>query len=235
MISIHSRLARKQRKALLWVTLINVLVWASVATVLLPAMRGQPMSAVSAFELLDQSVVEFTFQPGVTMCSATMIDTNTYLTAAHCDPGTTRTFIVNKDGDRVLAVSFERAEDGSDWAIVHTEEDIPGVVPLAVSCRFTVKIGEPVAYLGYPYPLERFYSEGVIVSEGGTRIDYPPLPTTSLHGGTGASGSAIISLVTGKIIGVLSIGVENTQGNFLGAGITPLSGSVCEEASWNEE
>jgi S1-C subfamily serine protease len=228
MIKIHSRLEHKQRKAFYRVLMINMLVWASAATVLVLAALGQRMPADKAFEMLDQSVVEFTHMPGVTRCTATMIDTNTYLTAAHCDPGTARTYIVNKDGDKVLAVSFEQAEDGADWAIVRTEEDPPGVVPLAVSCSFAVKTGEPIAYLGYPYPLERFYSEGIIVSLGVMRIDYPALPITSLHGGPGASGSAIISLVTGEIIGVLSIGVENTRGNLLGVGITMLPGSVCE-------
>ena len=128
----------------------------------------------------------------------------------------------------MLAVSFEPAEDGTDWAIVRTDEDPAGVVPLTISCGFTVKTGEPVAYLGYPSPLEQFYSEGIIASQGDMRIDFPPLPITSLHGGPGASGSAIISLVTGEIIGVLSIGVVNTRGNLLGVGITMLSGSVCD-------
>mgnify|MGYP003388558877 FL=1 len=198
------------------------MLWGAAAGVTYIKHTG-PMSPAAAYQHLEGSVVEYTNIPGETMCTATMINVNTYLTAAHCGAGNGRRYIVTAGGDAVLAVSLEADEDGADWAIIRTDEDPAGVVPMPVAVDFEPAIGEPVAYLGYPYPTEQFYSEGIIVSLNALRIPSDLFAITSLHGGPGASGSAIISLRTGEIIGVLSMGLVNIRGNLMGVGFTPIT------------
>lgn len=233
MMNIRTLAERRKNKAMIIVTLINLLVWGVVATVLVMVTFSEdhdddlPMTAEEAFGVLDKSVVEYTFAVGQTMCSATMIGKNTYISAAHCAIENLPMYIVNDDLDFV-AVDRVDASATRDWMIIYTKEDVPSVVPVAISCSTEPwYIGMPVAYLGYPWPLDRYYSQGVIINVEpyrGIEGDHPMnIPLSSLNGGPGASGSGIINLLTGELIGVLSTGLPSSRGNLMGAGITSIT------------
>jgi hypothetical protein len=230
MKNIRTLAERRQNKMMITVTLINILVWGAVALSLFMAASNKGhdhLTTEEAFSVLDQSVVEYTYAVGENMCSATMIGENTYISAAHCKIDNLPMYIVNDDLDFV-AVDRVDASVTRDWMIIYTKEDVPGVVPIAVSCSTDPwYIGMPVAYLGYPWPLDRYYSEGIIVNleyYRGVPEDHPlNIPLTSLNGGPGSSGSGIIDLRTGELIGVLSTGLPGSRGHILGVGITPIT------------
>jgi len=171
---IRAMIATKKRKPLPYVIMRNIILWGAVLTVWGVAavvMLGKghldldnKMTTEESFRLLDQSVVEYTFARGVTMCTATMIAPGTYISAAHCAKERTKTYIVNSELDFVTVDRVDVSAT-SDWMIIYTKEDLPGVVPIAVGCSTEHwYIGMPVAYLGYPAPLVRYYSEGIVVS-----------------------------------------------------------------------
>jgi len=166
-----------------------------------------------AAALLSPSVFSFGTTRG-TFCTATKIAPKQYLSALHCAQDlATNWRLESVDGEyafirSVLASVGEKTGGGKhreDWAILMatSENDAPS---LPLGCGDPHYVGEPVAYMGFPESLERAFGVGYISTmQPGERnnadifVDLPVAP--------GASGSAIISLDNGHILGVLTEGV----------------------------
>lgn len=195
------------------------------------------MKKAEAYALLDGAIVEL--KKGTTFqCTAARVDMGTvfnpFLTARHCitripqdyrlDPGYGY-FDVNMVA---LPTEFD-----DDWAVVFTmddvEEDTPNALKLA--CNEEVYPGMPIAYAGYPYPFGRTFFSGEVVSVEDMKFKFPKsdiIISQSAHGG--ASGSPVISMDTGHVIGVLIEGI----GNFVG--IQEVKGTpLCPNENTTEE
>jgi len=201
-----------------------------------------PLTAHEAFEVLDKSVVEFTKYPGKTMCTATAIAPRTFLTAGHCIKGEA-TFIVDQYGNEFkvssVTVGVGMKEDypglQKDWAIVHTDLYVPGISYVAIGCDETLYVGMPVAYLGYPYPLNRHLGVGIISSIIEPDIITSNTAMASFNASSGASGSAVISLDTGNIIAILTTILTPPPGILLATGLEPISETdYCRDIAYDK-
>lgn len=217
-----------QDKPLRFIIYINFIVWVLAAISITYEKKSEYMTPSQAYDILDKSVVEYTLFPGESMCTATNVAHGVYLTARHCIRDVDTSYIVNKNGDFVSVIDTKLSDD-KDWAIIYTLADPEHVVPLPIDRDFgDLKVGDRIAYLGYPFPLTRYYSEGIVANvtrdyRGRTHLpDEVILPLTSLRGGPGSSGSAIIDMRTGHIIGVLSTGIHSSEGAVLGVGVTSI-------------
>ena len=171
------------------------------------------MTPAEAAAHLAPSVFSFGTTRG-TFCTATKIAPKQYLTALHCATSLATNWRLESESGEyvfirsVLASVGEKNGGGKvreDWAILiaSSENDAPS---LMLGCGDPHYVGEPVAYLGFPSTLERAFGVGYISTmRPGERnnadifVDLPVAP--------GASGSAIISLDNGHILGVLTEGV----------------------------
>ena len=164
--------------------------------------------------LLDKSVVQLS-----TACSGAKIGSHQFLTARHCiRPGLKITVRDNRHislTPQSITISFQEKVEGNrkeDWAIIRTTTDYASLKPLMLGCNEELYLGMPVAYAGFPGPSRYFFSTGYITSlqpikSPGSNHDF----SIDAHGGPGASGSAIISLDTGNVIGVLTEGVMSSR------------------------
>jgi hypothetical protein len=171
------------------------------------------LTTSEAARLLNPSVFSFGTTSG-SFCTATKIGPTQYLTALHCAKSLDMSWrLESSTGEyvfvrSVLASVSEKSGGGKwreDWAILNGTS-LNKAPSLPLGCGDTLHVGEPVAYLGFPEGLTRAFGKGYISTlEEGSRnnadffIDLPVAP--------GASGSAVISLETGHIIGVLTEGV----------------------------
>ena len=182
--------------------------------------RAEPLTVKEAAVLLEPSVVELRRGKGkLPFCTATKIGEGSYLTALHCVRGLATDMKVVSPGhdDNPVVGAYaplvskklenQNKQARQDWAVLYTEkvnDEIPSV-PLA--CGEEVYMGQPIAYMGYGVPLNLGFFAGHVVSVNsstrafrGANFDFAV--STLVSGG--ASGSALLSLDTGKIIGVVT-------------------------------
>jgi V8-like Glu-specific endopeptidase len=182
-----------------------------------------PLTIPAAAQWLQQSVVAVTYR-GDNICSAAKIGPGQFLTAFHCLNGGIK---IETQKGRILKIksvlaAFEekkpkagRGDRDEDWAIINTVEDDESVMTLDLGCDEKLYLGQGIAYAGYPYPTQYAFGVGHITGllplvRGGNH-DFQ----TDVHAAPGASGSAVISLDTGRIIGVLTEGVPSQAGFFM--------------------
>lgn len=177
-------------------------------------------------------------------CTATKIGPLHYLTALHCAARLDVNMkLISMEGEYVfirsiLASTGEKSRvEGrrrrEDWAILvaATTSKAPW---LPLGCGEKPYLGQQVAYIGFPQDIERQFGMGYVAATGPARsngsdffIDVPGAP--------GSSGSAIVSLDSGNIIGVLTEGVMNTRTTeFFLVGVETIESlDVCED--WDRE
>jgi V8-like Glu-specific endopeptidase len=187
-----------------------------------PAAAG--LTAKEAAEKLGKSVVAVTYK-GDTICTAAKIGPSQFLTAGHCLISGEKLTMPNGrilKIKSVLAAFEEKATVGGvsgrdeDWAVLNTVEDDASVVPLELGCAEEPYLGQEIAYAGFPYPTQYALGLGRVTSikpvlGGRNNLDY----AMDVHAAPGASGSAVISLDTGKVVGVLTEGVPARTGFFM--------------------
>lgn len=156
-------------------------------------------------------------------CTATKIAPNTYLTAKHCLPNdswgnATSIRVVHKDYEYhyVSTVQYPvESEWDQDWAILYTSTDNKDIPSITLSCSEKLYKGQRVAFVGHPGIFTYAYREGYISTLVKPRGDWYRQPgmdfSADMQSEGGASGSAVISLKTGQIIGVLVEGVRGTS------------------------
>lgn len=190
------------------------------------AATPRKMTAKDIGEYLSASVMALT-SDGVRTCTATKIGLKTFLTAKHCVVPLTPGLRVEKGVDllsvRAVSASVSKKRDGvktEDWATLLTWTDNERIKSLPLGCTEEIYLGMPVAYVGYPNPLELTMSIGRVISvlpvaSGQSNSAF----VTDLAAAPGASGSAVVSLETGQIIGILIEGVRDPRAGFWATGI----------------
>lgn len=158
------------------------------------------------------------------ICTISKIGDRDFLTAAHC--ANVRVKVKGKfENERgqskyvyfkSMTIGFlekpDNKEHWEDWAVFHATADSPNVPALELDCQYTPKVGDPVAYMGFPYlqntgGLVRLFGLGYVsgVFEK-TEKKLGGHFTVDMPGAGGSSGSPIISMNSGKIIGILTRG-----------------------------
>ena len=185
---------------------------------------------------LDQSVAELNVRGG--HCTTTKIGAKMWLTARHCIRDGLK--IETEQGylyprSVLIAMQDKSGSRTEDWAIINTSTEEKGVPALQLGCNDTVYPGMSVAYLGYPAAADRAFLLGYVSTlnklrnNGRNDADF----VVDLPAAGGASGSAIVSMDTGNIIGILVEGVAGRSGFFLAAAESIKNLDWCED--YNEQ
>ena len=171
---------------------------------------------------LDKSVALLNLGGGY--CTATKIAPRQWLTARHCITSsmkieTEKTYLY----PRSVLMTVEDKTEGSrneDWAIVNTADEDESVPSLPLGCNDTVYAGMPVAYLGYPADVDRAFVMGHVSSMKRARnyVNDADWVMNMVVAG-GASGSALVSMDTGNIIGIVTEGLSSPRTGFFMTGI----------------
>ena len=218
---------------------------ATAAFFMLIGAAAADISVKEAVSSLSSSTVVLESN-GSKVCTASKIGPSTYITAGHCIWGATDSkFRINKDYDYhyVKSVTFSvlSNNDGAsyeDWAILNTSSDNKDRPALVVSCEDEPRLGLPVATMGYPNPAKKeVFGMGYISSIGS--IDSYSSNTeiiVDVPGNPGASGSPIISMESGKVVGIL---IEIAVGHAIGSTMTGITSidtvGLCPEKEKKEE
>ena len=191
----------------------------------LPAANAQePLTARQVAETLGNTAVAVTYQ-GSTICTAARIGPSQFLTAKHCLVDGQAIELPNgrrlKVKSALVAQEIKdsvagRAGRDEDWAIINTVEDEPTVQILVLACGEEPYLGQEVAYAGFPHPTQYALGLGRVTSikpvlERANNLDY----VMDVAAAPGASGSPVISLDTGAVIGILTEGVFSRFGPFM--------------------
>jgi len=212
---------------------------------LLSSVHAQ-MTPREAAEKLSQSVVSLQQGWGNAFCTGFKINTKTFLTAGHCSRGVTnRTRLVSYKGDnytfiKSVLITKQEKKDGKrqeDWAILNTSEEMKDVTSLTLGCKDEIYLGMPIAYAGYPAPVDFAFAVGYVMSVNKVNNDVNDLDfVVDLAAAPGASGSPIINLDTGHIIGVLTEGVFSQRIGAFGVGIEHIASlDLCDDILLDKE
>ncbi len=189
---------------------------------------------------LEKSVVALKKSWGDPFCTGFKIDVKTYLTAGHCTrsiDSNTR-LVSNYSHDYLYVRSFIRTTQeknsgnrDEDWAILNTSAENEELFSLDLGCDEEVYLGMPIAYAGYPAPMDFAFGIGTVMSLNKVSNNLNDLDfIVDVQAGPGASGSPIISLDTGNVIGVLTEGVYASRAGAFGVGIEHIANlDICED------
>lgn len=162
-------------------------------------------------------------------CTAFKIGPRQFMTAGHCTAPSTSNKI---EGANSLGYHFQayvtkgsRKKDSrrvEDWGIVHTSTDDDAITTLELSCGEVIYPGQMVAYFGFSADSKGVFGFGRIttleqpggVNDADFGIVIPAAP--------GSSGSAIVSIDTGKVIGILTEGVAAGRIGFYMVGVESI-------------
>lgn len=188
-----------------------------------PAAELTPKEAAA---LLGKSVVSVSENGVDNNCTATKIGDHQFLTAKHCIMDAK---IILQTGQifhvKSAVVAMQEKKDirsvgrtrHEDWGIYNTVEDDTNMPAMKLACTEDVYLGQAVAYAGFPYPTQYSFAMGHVTSlksvlSAGNNLDY----AMDVHASPGSSGSAVISMDTGNIIGILTEGImEDRAGVFM--------------------
>ncbi len=173
-------------------------------------------------------------------CTAWKMGSLEWATAWHCAAITGKEYTVhtqkpdeNTGGIRLkvksLLLPAEKAEGKDhfeDWAVLNVDTLTPNIPALPLNCKYELKLGETVAYMGFPgqagKPMEMF-STGIVTNME-TGKARPWTFGADLVGGPGASGSPVISLKTAQVIGFLTKGIIGSRNILMSVGMESVAG-----------
>jgi V8-like Glu-specific endopeptidase len=218
---------------------VLALIFLSTATMAQDAPTNAPLTSKEVAEKLGKSVVALTDYSGA-YCSAAKIGPKQFLTALHCVGYGDKVTLSNGRILKIKSVLAGLQEKPSaynvsgrdeDWAIINTKDDDDTVVALEIGCSEEVYLGQEIAYAGFPHPTQYALGFGKIttvkpVLGGRNNLDYG----MDVHAAPGASGSAVISVDTGKVIGILTEGIAARTGFFMVGLESVKNMDVCETA-----
>lgn len=191
--------------------MIKALFAAALLAVSVSAAQAE-VTPKEAAALLVSSVVELNSKS----CTASKVGPHQYLTAKHC---VGRDMKLNTKSYTMWAKSVvmawqekKRGNRQEDWAIINTATDTEDMKSLTLGCNEEIYLGMRVAYAGYPNPAEFAFGMGSVTSllpsrNRSNNLDY----MMDVHAAPGASGSPVISMDTGHVVGILTEGVTNSR------------------------
>lgn len=197
------------------------------------AFPAKAIDVPEAVSLLENSVVAIV-KNSQSVCTASKIGPSQFLTAKHCI--TNGSTLVMRSG-RVLHVKSVliamQAKEGNrqeDWAVINIVETDDGLSPLNLSCSENPYLGQAVIYGGYPHPTQYAVGLGHITTTkpvlgGRNQLDYG----MDVHASPGASGSPVLSIDTGQVIGILTEGIINERTGVFMVGFESIKGlDLCD-------
>lgn len=152
-------------------------------------------------EYLSQSVFELTHDDKFA-CSTFYVGDNMFVTAGHCI--TTEKMRVVVRGKVYEPIVTAHLNSTDDWAVMTVLPRVTNVAPLNMYCDPYIYVGKRVAYFGYPHPLRKDFSVGIVSSLSAPRVD-AVLGTdylVNIIAGGGASGSPLTDM-RGNVIGIV--------------------------------
>ena len=187
--------------------------------------------------ILENSVVAL-MNGSSTFCTGTYIGERMVLTAQHCT-GNGNDYNIEFVPD--MATTWAKwvttpagkktdNERRFDWAVITTSQPMETVAEAQLGCKEEVYLGQPVAFLGYSQGRQQFGKGYVaaVVPAGNGRSNYDF--AVDLTAAPGSSGSAIMSLDTGNIIGVLIEGVFDQRAGAYMIGVQSIADvAPCED------
>lgn len=197
---------------------------------------AKEMTAKEAAEHLSKSIVMMSNTAnGKSYCTAWNIAKTVYVTAGHCTNSNGKIYVHDNNFEwaRVGAITVGIGEKKSndkpkDWGLLHTMKEVEGREPLEIDCGFKPHIGLPVAFMGFGDPTEGVLGMGYISS---LSIDNGPGDAEymiSTHVSGGSSGSPVIDLTSGKVIGIVTELVPSPRVGVIGTGVEHVLKGVCE-------
>ncbi len=176
------------------------------------------------------------------LCTVWKYADRQFATAKHCS-GTfnSRTQIKqshNYDYVYVQSITIPVDDDkeGSkreDWMTFRTKDTMDEMVALPLGCGDEMKIGEQVAVGHYPAGLNFSVSFGHIMTFDITSGRNNAVIAIDAHAAPGSSGSPVISMETGNVIGILIEGIVSRFGAFA-VGLENINNTdMCE--GWDKE
>lgn len=198
------------------------------------------VSALSSREvgkLLASSVVRLE-NGRATFCTAFKIGARRFLTAGHCSKGVnSNTKIVYDTFSQfiksALITTQEKRGGGrtEDWMILNATYGNAQIETLVLGCYDEIYLGMPIAYGGYPSPLNFTVGFGRVISveradNYANDLDF----VIDVHAAPGSSGSPVINIDTGNVIGILTEGVTGGRAGAFAVGIESIGNlDICED------
>lgn len=182
--------------------------------------QGHNEAARAAWNILASSVepIHTVTWNGNTrvICTAWKLDDQLWATAEHCTLGNDYN-IKGKLPDYI----FRGNEDaGEDYGVYYFKEPFSNPA-LEIDCEYIPVVGDRVAYVGFPGGIAKAvfvgYVNGFPGTSGDERVGVTGLSSdfyVHTNGTGGASGSPVVNLESGKVVGIV---VEGMQGVMMGA------------------
>lgn len=205
------------------------IILAAAALMMSVSVAHAELTPREAAAILTASVVEVN-----NGCTASKVGPHQYMTARHCVQSSMKIESrLHTMWPRSVLMAWQKKEDGKrkeDWAIVNTSTDTDDVASLTLGCTEEVYLGMPVAYAGYPVPTKFAFGMGHVTSilpmdNRNNNLDY----AMDVAAAPGASGSPVISMDTGHVIGILTEGVSNRRIGAFMVGMEAISNlDICD-------
>ena len=183
---------------------------------------AEPLTNYEAVEILGKGTAVMQ-RWSSKYCTTWKAQDKVFVTAAHCR-GTVSSSVQIKQSTNygytyvksiVLPVSTEKSNGkDEDWMIMNTEETMDEMVALPIGCGDGVKIGEQVAIGHYPAGLNFSVSFGTVMTLDITSSRNRAVIATDAAGAPGSSGAPVISMETGRVIGIVTEGLVSRFGSF---------------------
>lgn len=197
---------------------MKYLLAAALLVAFLTPAQADVVSPPDAALILQQSTVRMEVGRDA-FCTATKVAPKTFLTARHCTDSL-REFDLRFEPEfdvafpKWVTLPIGTKAPGNrkyDWALIETHTDMEHVAAAQYSCHETPYLGMPVATFGYSSKTQPSFSVGYVASlKPGTRPNQYDF-ALDIQVAPGASGSAIISLDSGDIVGVLTEGISEQR------------------------
>jgi len=201
-----------------------------------PVSAGKMMGLGETARVLSRGVVKLTIGAG--HCTASKIGPQQFLTAGHCAQFSQGAGRIEYGYQYLFPgwaqVPKVKKSDGrrhEDWAIIHTTDDSDDIETLELGCGEILYEGQMIAYYGYSGDSESpTFGSGRIAStlppKGRNDADF----TIDVQAAPGSSGAPIVSIDSGKVIGILTEGVSGPRVGFYLIGVESVNSlPVCRE------
>ena len=183
-----------------------------------------------AFKLMEQSV--FPVSPGgEAVCTAFMIGPDAAATAGHCTKKSkywSHYFI----RDRKLVTMYHRDDAWEDFGLLAFYVNHKFSKALDYDCEWQPRVGEPIATYGYPVVAGAVPQAVLKVGIVSSRLVHDKNKTAFARAAdftiaAGFSGAPVISMNSGKVVGIAAVDVSMSNNRGLGGFILIKDTALC--------
>jgi serine protease Do len=150
--------------------------------------------------------------------SGVLVGNGLVLTNAHV-VADAQEIVVTAEDKRILKAKVAGTDKKSDLAVLKITSDTSGLAPLEFADSSTLKLGQIVLAIGYPFGLGGTVTMGIISAKGRANLgiaDYEDFVQTDAAINPGNSGGALVDL-SGRLVGVPTA-ILSRSGGYMGVG-----------------